>query len=62
MFRVQAEIYRTFHMTDTEAFFNKEDVWEIARNLNNANRPKAEPAAPTYVVATLPGQESPNSC
>lgn len=58
MFRVQAEIYRTFHMTDTEAFFNKEDVWEVARNLNNPTG-RAEPAAPTYVIATLPGQEEP---
>lgn len=58
MFRVQAEIYRTFHMTDTEAFFNKEDVWEIARNLNNASG-RAEPGAPTYVVATLPGEKEP---
>lgn len=58
MFRVQAEIYRTFHMTDTEAFFNKEDVWEIARNLNNPSG-RAEPGAPTYVVATLPGEEEP---
>lgn len=58
MFRVQAEVYRTFHMTDTEAFFNKEDVWEIARNLNNSSG-RAEPGAPTYVVATLPGEEEP---
>lgn len=58
MFRVQAEIYRTFHMTDTEAFFNKEDVWEIARNLNNPSG-RAEPASPTYIVATLPGEEEP---
>lgn len=58
MFRVQAEIYRTFHMTDTEAFFNKEDVWEIARNLNN-NTGRAEAANPTYVVATLPGASEP---
>ena len=58
MFRVQAEIYRTYHMTDTEAFFNKEDVWEIARNLNNPSG-RAEPAAPTYIVATLPGHDDP---
>ena len=58
IFRVQAEIYRTFHMTNTEAFFNKEDVWEVARNLNNPSG-RAEPGAPTYVVATLPGEEEP---
>jgi len=27
LFRVQAEIYRTFHMLDPQSFYNKEDVW-----------------------------------
>jgi uncharacterized membrane protein (UPF0182 family) len=58
IFRVQAEIYRTYHMTNPEAFFNKEDQWDIARNLNGqAGRP--EPVSPTYVVATLPGSDEP---
>ena len=33
MFAVQAEIYRTFHMLDSQAFYNKEDVWDVARNI-----------------------------
>jgi uncharacterized protein len=58
LFRIQAEAYRTFHMTDSEAFFNKEDVWDLSRNLNNsAGRP--EPVTPTYLIATLPGEEKP---
>lgn len=58
LFRIQAEAYRTFHMTDPEAFFNKEDVWDLSRNLNNsAGRP--EPVTPTYLIATLPGEEKP---
>ncbi len=58
LFRIQAEAYRTFHMTDSEAFFNKEDVWDLSRNLNSsAGRP--EPAVPTYLIATLPGEEKP---
>lgn len=58
IFRVQAEVYRTYHMTDPEAFFNKEDVWDLARNLNGPNG-RAEPVSPSYVVATLPGGEKP---
>jgi uncharacterized membrane protein (UPF0182 family) len=55
-FRVQAEIYRTFHMLDPQAFYNKEDVWDIGRNLYGQEaRPQA--LAPTYVVATVPGGE-----
>lgn len=58
VFRIQAEIYRVFHMTDPEAFFNKEDQWDLSRNLNAAaGRP--EPVAPTYIVATLPGSDTP---
>lgn len=58
IFRVQAEIYRVFHMTDPEAFFNKEDQWDLARNINTAGgRPDA--VAPTYIVATLPGSNEP---
>ena len=58
IFRIQAEIYRTYHMTNPEAFYNKEDVWDLARNLNSAaGRP--QPVTPTYIVAALPGSDMP---
>ena len=57
-FRVQAEIYRTYHMQNPQAFYNKEDVWDVARNLyGSESRP--QPLAPTYVVATIPGATEP---
>ncbi|HVA93309.1 MAG TPA: UPF0182 family protein [Candidatus Dormibacteraeota bacterium] len=58
MFRTQAEAYRTFHMRDPQVFYNKEDIWDIARNLfGQSGRP--EPVQPTYIVATLPGEKKP---
>ena len=36
LFRVQAEIYRTYHMLDPQAFYNKEDVWDLARHTTGA--------------------------
>jgi len=54
-FRVQAEIYRTFHMLDPQAFYNKEDLWDIARNVQGQDT-RPQPVTPTYVVATLPGE------
>jgi uncharacterized membrane protein (UPF0182 family) len=57
-FRIQAEIYRTYHMRDPQAFYNKEDVWDIARNLYGPDL-RAVPLPPTYVVATLPGENTP---
>ncbi|MCU1238050.1 MAG: hypothetical protein JWP63_6017 [Candidatus Solibacter sp.] len=58
LFRVQAEIYRTYHMLDPQQFYNKEDLWDLARH-TTAQGGGAEPVTPTYVVATLPGQEKP---
>lgn len=56
LFRVQAEVYRTYHMQDPQAFYNKEDVWDIGKNIyGQSTRP--EPVTPTYVVATLPGED-----
>jgi hypothetical protein len=58
IFRAQAEAYRIFHMRDPQVFYNKEDIWEIARNLfGQSGQP--EPVKPTYVVATLPGEKDP---
>ena len=58
MFEIQAEIYRTFHMRDPEVFYNKEDVWEVAKNLSGDTGLEA-PMKPTYIVATLPGETEP---
>src|SRR5207248_4570736 len=55
LFRVQEEIYRTYHMLDPQAFYNKEDLWDLARR-GTAQGGGAEPVTPTYVVATLPGE------
>ena len=58
LFRMQAEIYRTYHMLDPQSFYNKEDLWDLARR--SAARPKAPtPVTPTYVMATLPGEDKP---
>ncbi len=56
MFRVQAEIYRTYHMLDPQAFYNKEDVWDLAR-YTAGQQGQPEAVTPTYVVASLPGED-----
>lgn len=58
MFRAQSEIYRTFHMRDPETFYNKADLWDIAKSATNqAGQPTW--LTPTYVVATVPGGTEP---
>ncbi|MBM3773613.1 MAG: UPF0182 family protein, partial [Acidobacteria bacterium] len=58
LFRVQAEIYRTFHMLDPQAFYNREDLWDLAHYVS-AQSGRPEPVSPTYVIATLPGETKP---
>lgn len=54
LFRVQAEIYRTYHMLDPQSFYNKEDLWDLAKTSSQNGTP--EPMTPTYIVANLPGE------
>ena len=58
LFTAQTEMYRTFHMRSPEAFYNKEDLWDIAKNVY-AQAQQSEGLAPTYIVATLPGEPKP---
>jgi uncharacterized membrane protein (UPF0182 family) len=56
-FRIQAEIFRTYHMLDPQAFYNKEDVWDIA--LHSGGQGGTIPMEPAFVMATLPGETTP---
>ncbi len=56
LFRVQSEIYRTYHMLDPQSFYNKEDLWDLARHVAGQNG-GSESVTPTYVVASLPGEK-----
>lgn len=58
IFRMQAEIYRTFHMRDAEAFFNKEDMWDLARKSGTQGE-GTEAVSPTYIVGTMPDSDEP---
>ncbi|HEX3877864.1 MAG TPA: UPF0182 family protein [Bryobacteraceae bacterium] len=55
LFSVQAEIYRTYHMLDPQTFYNKEDLWDLARHVSGQNS-GSDAGTPTYVVASLPGE------
>jgi uncharacterized protein len=58
IFRVQADIYRLFHMREPDTFYNKSDAWDTAKFTNQQGGTPG-PVAPTYVVATLPGETKP---
>ena len=58
LFRVQAEMYRTYHMRVPESFYNRADLWDLATfTTGQAGNPQT--VTPTYMVATLPGESQP---
>lgn len=54
MFLVQADIYRTYHMTDPQVFYNREDQWSFPRE-NYQDETVA--MQPYYVIMRLPGEK-----
>ena len=58
IFTAQADIYRLFHMRDPSTFYNKSDAWDTAK-ISSLQAGQPAFAAPTYVVATLPGESQP---
>ena len=52
LFGVQSEIYRTYHMTDPNTFYNKEDVWEVISQGDRQDRLDAY-----YMIMRLAGEE-----
>jgi uncharacterized protein len=58
LFEVQADVYRIYHMRNPQAFYNNEDIWELAKYSSGTNAP-AQPVSPSYVYATLPGETQP---
>ncbi len=50
LFKLQAEVYKTYHMSDPQVFYNKEDQWAIP------GEAKGTAMAPFYVLMQLPGE------
>jgi len=51
LFQIQAELYSTYHMTNPDVFYNKEDYWNIPNEVYAENEIKMEPY---YVITKLP--------
>ncbi|OFW57316.1 MAG: hypothetical protein A2W01_01625 [Candidatus Solincola sediminis] len=56
LFSAQMEMYRTYHITDINAFYQKEDVWEVStETYGAAGQPQA--VQPYYVILKIPGEQ-----
>jgi uncharacterized protein len=52
LFAIQADEYKTFHMTDPQVFYNREDLW-VAPKETYAGQ--SLPMEPYYILMKLPG-------
>lgn len=54
LFRIQAQIYRAYHMESPAVFYNREDLWAFPRTPAPPNEVAA--MIPYYIVMRLPGE------
>ncbi|MCY4371332.1 MAG: UPF0182 family protein [bacterium] len=73
MFRLQSDIYATYHQLDAEDFFQDEDKWEVPLDPSSSDRPlirgdtidqlgqvrqETKLSLPYYLLMKLPGEEN----
>lgn len=51
LFRIQSEQLLTYHMTDPQVFYNREDQWEIPKEIYGT---ESQQVAPYYLIMKLP--------
>jgi uncharacterized membrane protein (UPF0182 family) len=55
LFKIQANIYRTYHMKDVQVFYNQEDLWQMPDEIYGSSRQNMEPY---YIILRLPKEKS----
>jgi hypothetical protein len=58
LLKLQAEVYGLYHMTDPEAFYNREDLWTVATEvgLSEGGEQATLAMQPNFVLMKLPGE------
>jgi uncharacterized protein len=56
LFSLQSNMLKNYHMSDATVFYNKEDAWDIAKELFKG---KAQNVDPYYTVMQIPGSQNP---
>jgi uncharacterized membrane protein (UPF0182 family) len=56
LFLIQVNQYRTYHIRDAGALYNREDIWNIPSEQTGSG---TSVVAPYYVIMRLPGEEKP---
>lgn len=58
IFRLQAEVYSTWHMNQPQAFYNKEDQWTIVSMAEKQGETEARVMDPYYTIMKLPSEKT----
>ena len=53
LFRIQATMYREYHMQEVQVFYNQEDLWEIPNEIYGQND-RTQPMEPYYIIVKFP--------
>jgi uncharacterized membrane protein (UPF0182 family) len=58
LLKLQAEVYGLYHMTDPEAFYNREDLWTVATEvgMSEGGQQLTQAMQPNFVLMKLPGE------
>jgi len=56
MFAIQARMFATYHMTDPQVFYNKEDLWSIPRRTLETREAREAEMEPYYTIMRFPGE------
>ena len=59
LFKLQAQVYGLYHMTDPSVFFNREDLWTVATESTGQSSDGQQtpvPMEPNFVLMKLPGE------
>ena len=56
LFRIQTALHATYHMTEPDAFYHREDQWQIPGGLNKATN---ENPFMRHIIMRLPGEKNP---
>ena len=58
LFRLQAQVYGLYHMTNPQVFFNREDLWTVATETRSGSEGQqaSQPMDPNFVLMKLPGE------
>lgn len=55
LFNIQANVYKKYHMTDVNIFYQSEDMWDIAQEVYGTEVVTTEP---NYYILKLPGENT----